>query len=94
MLVSEFARPARVRYILHNGYSPAIVGIEHRRNVMTHSEPACRNYISEDLCAASSHRPEVHCYDDDGQRCANFTPEGVETTQGKKRYVVSLDMED
>ena len=61
---------------------------------MTHSKPDCKNYISEELCASSSHRPEVHCHDDKGQECAGYSPRGVETTQGKKRYVVSLDMED
>ncbi len=61
---------------------------------MSHSRPDCRNYIAEDLCASSSHRPAVHCHDDEGRECKNYSPAPAESTSGERRYVVSLDMED
>ncbi len=41
---------------------------------MKSSKPECKNYIAEDLCAASPNHPEEHCHDDAKGDCPRFTP--------------------
>jgi len=65
--------------------------------MMPHSKPDCRNYISEELCAAGPGRPEEKCCRDDRGECANYTPDvsaDVATvTSAKKAPTISLDIE-
>ena len=41
---------------------------------MKRSNPDCKNYISEDLCAGSTNRPESHCHDDARGDCSKYAP--------------------
>jgi hypothetical protein len=54
---------------------------------MKTSKPECKNYIAEDLCAASPNRPEEHCHDDSKGDCGRFAdveaPAKTETSKKK-----------
>ena len=56
---------------------------------MKTSKPECKNYIAEDLCAASPNRPEEHCHDDTKGDCGRFddieVPAKATTTANSKK---------
>jgi len=55
-------------------------------NAMKSSKPECKNYIAEDLCAASANHPEEHCHDDVKGDCGRFVPvQTLETPSTEKK---------
>jgi len=56
---------------------------------MRSSKPECKNYISEELCAASPNRPEEHCHDEKRGDCDQFVSIEPPATPTPKKQNVS-----
>jgi len=65
---------------------------------MKNSNPDCANYISEDMCAASDHRPAEHCRDEEEGDCKSFVQKEEQqdevTIEEQYEPIVSLDLDE